>query len=138
MMVLPIEAITPAAIELSLAVQEELQSRMDEADRLRRKQVERARCEALLAQRRYRRVDPDNRLVADALEADWNKKLRPLLEAEREYRRQHAEDQKRWTRSIGAWLWICPPVFPACGTISVRLTATETAGAPDSGGCYPY
>ena len=88
------EAITPAAIEASLAVQQELHSRLEEADRLRRKQVERARYEALLAQRRYLRVDPDNRLVADALEADWNKKLRELMEAEREYERQHAEDRK--------------------------------------------
>ena len=38
--------------------------------------------------------DPDNRLVADALEADWNKKLRALREAEQEYERQHTEDRK--------------------------------------------
>ena len=36
------------------------------------RQVERARYEAELAQRRYLQVDPDNRLVADSLEADWN------------------------------------------------------------------
>lgn len=88
------EAITPAAIEVSLAVQEELQSRLEEAERLRRKQVERARYEVLLAQRRYMRVDPDNRLVADALEAEWNKKLRELAETQLEYERQQAADQK--------------------------------------------
>lgn len=88
------EAITPEAIEVSLAVQQELQSRLEEADRLRRRQVERARYDALLAQRRYMRVDPDNRLVADALESDWNKKLRELAEAEQEYQRRHTEDRK--------------------------------------------
>ena len=50
-------------------------------ERLRKEQVERARYEAELAQRRYMRVDPDNRLVADTLEADWNRKLRALQEA---------------------------------------------------------
>ena len=60
---------------------EELQSRAEEADRLRRQQVERARYEADLAQRRYLRVDPDNRLVADSLEAEWNHKLHALAAA---------------------------------------------------------
>src|SRR6266849_3693086 len=48
---------TPVAIEVTLAVQQELQTRLDEVDRLRKQQVERARYEAELAQRRYMRVD---------------------------------------------------------------------------------
>ena len=67
-----IEAMTPLAIEVALTVQQELATRHEEADRLRRQHVERARYEADLAQRRFLKVDPDNRLVADALEADWN------------------------------------------------------------------
>jgi hypothetical protein len=43
--------------------------------------VERAHYEADLAQRRYLQVDPDNRLVAAVLEAEWNTKLRELEEA---------------------------------------------------------
>jgi hypothetical protein len=43
--------------------------------------VERAQYEADLAQRRYLKVDPDNRLVATVLEAEWNAKLRALEEA---------------------------------------------------------
>jgi hypothetical protein len=69
-----VEAMTPLAIEVALSVQQELATRHDEADRLRRQHVERARYEADLAQRRFLKVDPDNRLVADALEADWNAK----------------------------------------------------------------
>jgi len=34
------------------------------------------------------RVDPDNRLVADSLEADWNQKLRALAAVQEEYQRQ--------------------------------------------------
>jgi DNA-binding CsgD family transcriptional regulator len=67
---------------------------LEEADRLRLKQVERARYEAELAQRRFMQVDPNNRLVADALEADWNQKLRVLAEAQDEYERQSEADRK--------------------------------------------
>jgi len=80
-----LEIITPVAIEVSLAVQQELQTRLEEVDRLRKQQVERARYEADLAQRRYMRVNPDHRLVADTLEADWNHKLRAFEEAQKEY-----------------------------------------------------
>ena len=38
------------------------------------------------------RVDPDNRLVADTLEADWNRKLRALQEAQQEYEQQRQKD----------------------------------------------
>ncbi len=88
-----IEVMTPMALEVALSVQQELGARADEADRLRRQQVERARYEADLAQRRYMRVDPDHRLVADALEADWNQKLRALAEAQQEYERQRQADR---------------------------------------------
>jgi len=72
----------PVELEVALAVQRELQSRLDEADRLRMKQVERARYEAELARRRYMQVDPDNRLVADVLEAEWNERLKSLASAQ--------------------------------------------------------
>jgi hypothetical protein len=46
--------------------------------------------EADLAQRRFMLVDPNNRLVADTLESEWNDKLRALAHAreEREHGRQ--------------------------------------------------
>jgi hypothetical protein len=52
-----VEAVSPLALEVALAVQQEIQTRVEEADRLRRTQVERARYEAQLAQRRYLQVD---------------------------------------------------------------------------------
>jgi len=89
-----VEAVTPITLEVTLAVQQELQSRLDEADRLRQQQVERARYDAELARRRYLRVDPDNRLVADSLEADWNDKLRLLADAQQACEQQRAQDRK--------------------------------------------
>jgi hypothetical protein len=88
-----IESMKPAALEVALAVQQELQSRIDEADSLRHKQVERARYEAELARRRYMQVDPDNRLVADVLEAEWNEKLKALTCAQEEYERAREADR---------------------------------------------
>jgi hypothetical protein len=86
--------VNPLALEVALSVQKELQSRLEEADRLRRAQVERARFEAEQAQRRYMRVDPANRLVADSLEADWNAKLRTLEEAQTAYESQRQADRR--------------------------------------------
>ena len=88
-----VEAVTPMALELSLAVQQELNQRLDEADRLRHRQVERAQYEADQARHRYMQVDPTNRLVADSLEADWNAKLRTLNAAHKEYEQQRTADR---------------------------------------------
>jgi DNA invertase Pin-like site-specific DNA recombinase len=82
-----LETVTPLALEAALAVSEELRSRAEEADRIRARNVERARHEAELARRRYLSVDPDNRLVADTLEADWNERLRALADAQDEAER---------------------------------------------------
>jgi hypothetical protein len=80
------------ALELILAVQQEIAARAEESDRLRHRQVERAQYETDLARQRYMQVDPSNRLVAAALEADWNVKLRALSEAQEEYQRRRTRD----------------------------------------------
>ena len=72
-------------IDIAIAVRHELQTRLDEADRLRHHQVERCRYEADLARQRYMKVDPDKRYVAEVLEAEWNGKLRALDEAQSAY-----------------------------------------------------
>jgi len=89
-----LELMNPITLEVALSVQQELQARLDESDRLRKQHVERARYEAELAQRRYMHVDPENRLVADTLEADWNQKLRTLAEAQEQYEQRREQD--RW------------------------------------------
>jgi Recombinase/Recombinase zinc beta ribbon domain len=104
-----VATVTPVALAAALAVQDEVTARADEAARLRRQQVERARYEADLAQRRFLRVDPDNRLVADVLEAEWNAKLRALAdaqdEAERHRKAAHrglGEDERAAIRALAA------------------------------------
>ena len=90
---LVLDAMQPATLEVALAVQHELEQRLEEADRLRRQRVERARYEADLAQQRFMQVDPKNRLVADALEADWNDRLRALSSAQEQYEQQSQADR---------------------------------------------
>lgn len=80
-----VEMVSPVTLEVALAVQQELDRRSDERDRLHLQEVERSRYQADLARRRYMQVDPDNRLVADALEAEWNQSLRALADAQERY-----------------------------------------------------
>ena len=89
---LVVDAVSPMALEVSLGVQQELQARLDEADALRHKAVARAQYDVDLARQRFMRVDPNNRLVADSLESDWNDKLRLLNDAQERYRQQHDAD----------------------------------------------
>ncbi|MHC4609950.1 MAG: recombinase family protein [Planctomycetota bacterium] len=88
-----LEMVQPVTLELAMAVQTELQARAEQTDQLRRQQVERARYEAELARSRYMQIDPNHRLVADALEADWNNALRALSEAQEQYQQQRQKDQ---------------------------------------------
>jgi hypothetical protein len=74
--------------------------------------VERARYEADLAQRRFLKVDPDNRLVADALEADWNERLRALAAAQETYEKAKAADASVVTDAERAELIALATDFP--------------------------
>lgn len=55
--------------------------------------VERARYEAHLAERRYKAVDPDNRVVARSLEREWNDKLVEVERLEREQTEARERDK---------------------------------------------
>src|SRR6266702_3181897 len=92
-----LDRLTPLSIETSIQIHEELQAQVQEASRLRAQQVERARYATELAQRRFLRVDPENRLVADVLEADWNARLRELAEVQEQAERQQEAEQRKLT-----------------------------------------
>ena len=79
-----IDALNRENIDLALVVQQEVRAEFAEADRQRAHRIEAIRYEADLARRRFFAVDPANRLVATALEADWNERLRELEQACRE------------------------------------------------------
>jgi DNA invertase Pin-like site-specific DNA recombinase len=107
-----LRTVAPAAIEISLAVQEEITGRIDQADALRQKQLERARYEAELKRRRFLKCDPNHRLVADALEADWNEQLRRLEVLQKENERQHQADQDLLSDTARAHILALAHDFP--------------------------
>ncbi len=108
-----LDTVTPLALEVALSVQAELEARADEADALRRTHVERARHRAETARRRYLAVDPDNRLVADTLEADWNDALRQLSDAQDDYERASAAARAAFTEEHKTRIRALAADFPA-------------------------
>ncbi len=102
-------ALAPAGVEAAIAAAEALETDHDTALDQWRRQVERTRYEAARAERRYLAVDPDNRLVARGLEADWEKKLAALAEAEAELSRREtarprslSNDERQRLAALGA------------------------------------
>jgi DNA invertase Pin-like site-specific DNA recombinase len=107
-----VQSISPLALEVALNVQQQLQERLAEADRLRRQYVERAEYEAEQARIRYMRVDPNNRLVADTLEALWNDKLRQLEQARQEYEKQRGSAERTISQQQKAQILALAEDFP--------------------------
>jgi excisionase family DNA binding protein len=103
---------TPLNLEVALAVQQEIVARQEEADALRAKQLARAQYEADLAGQRYRRVDPNNRLVAATLEAEWNAALRALQEAQQEDERQRQAERLLVNEEVRAQVLALSSDFP--------------------------
>ena len=73
-----LEALAPEEIALALSAADELQDRRARANRAVELRVERARYDAVRAERAFHACDPDNRLVARSLEDRWEQKLREL------------------------------------------------------------
>src|SRR5512140_1364550 len=90
-------ALASAALQACLQDAEQLEDGHDAALAQHRRQVEQARYNASRAERRYRAVDPDNRLVARGLEAEWEHALREHADAEAELARREAARPKTLT-----------------------------------------
>jgi DNA invertase Pin-like site-specific DNA recombinase len=83
---LVLEALEPAALELSLRVAEDIAQR-EAAARPWMHRLERARYETQRKRRQYDAVEPENRLVARTLEAEWEEALRNERLLQEEYER---------------------------------------------------
>jgi hypothetical protein len=90
-------ALAPAAMDACLAAARQLEDGHDAALAQHQRQVEQARYHATRAERRYRAVDPDNRLVARGLEREWETALRELADAEAELARRATARPKTLT-----------------------------------------
>ncbi len=87
-------ALAPAALQACLIAAQQLEDGHDAALAQWRRQAEQARYNAARAERRYRAVDPDNRLVARGLETEWEQALREHADAEAELARRQAARPK--------------------------------------------
>jgi DNA invertase Pin-like site-specific DNA recombinase/predicted DNA-binding transcriptional regulator AlpA len=83
-----LRAVEPAGLEAAVRAAEQLEADHDAALAQWRLSVERAHYEAQRAERRYHAVDPENRLVARGLEAQWEKHLHELEQAQQELARR--------------------------------------------------
>lgn len=81
-------AVTPAGMDAAIAAAELLEADYDGSLKQWRLEVERARYAASRAERRYLAVEPENRLVARGLEAEWERCLREVAAAEGELERR--------------------------------------------------
>jgi DNA invertase Pin-like site-specific DNA recombinase len=70
-----LEILKKDQINIAIKAVEELEKRSNAINKQWNMRIERAKYEAMLAQRRYEEVDPANRLVAATLEKRWNDAL---------------------------------------------------------------
>jgi DNA invertase Pin-like site-specific DNA recombinase len=113
-----LRTVTPAAVEATQLAIQQLEADQDAALGQWRLAVERARYEAERAERQYRAVEPENRLVARGLETEWEKRLRDLAATEAELQRWEQQrphtlspDEKNKIRFLGSDLtkvWTAP------------------------------
>jgi len=82
-----LEALEPAALELSLQARQDVERERTRLVQHWQQQVQRARYEVDLAERRYQAVDPANRLVAATLEQRWEETLRHERQLQEAYNR---------------------------------------------------
>ena len=122
-----LETMVPSELDLSIAVEGEVQQQADALEKAWRARIEQVRYEARRAERRYKAVDPDNRVVARTLESDWEHRLLDLEAVEQQYAeaRRHArveltsEDRSR-IRQLARDL---PAVWSAATTIAADRKA---------------
>ena len=92
-----LQALEPAALELSLKAIENVQRERQRLNRHWEQRLERASYEVQRAERQYQAVEPENRLVARGLEQQWEKALRAQRELREEYDRFLNEQPPRLT-----------------------------------------
>ncbi|WP_018639959.1 recombinase family protein [Parafrankia elaeagni] len=106
-------ALTPAALEVSLAAADQVEQRRAQVDRIWRQRLERADYQADRARRQYQLAEPENRLVVRQLEADWEAAL-----AERE---RLGEEYDRFTTAR-------PRTLTAAERDQIRSLAADVPG----------
>jgi hypothetical protein len=115
-----LDVMQPSELDLSLAVVRQAEAQAGEVDKQWQMRLERVRYEVRRAEKRYRTVDPEYRLVARTLEREWEEKLREMAEVEGQYdetkRRQRLVLTEQHRASILALAKDLPRVWHAPST----------------------
>ena len=114
---LVLEAVRPAALEVSLAVAADFEAERAALERHWQQRLERARYEVDRARRQYNAVEPENRLVARTHERAWEEALaeqtRLEAEHERHWREREAAPVPEELRTIRAMAQDLPALWRA-------------------------
>jgi len=126
-----LRALEPATLELSLKAIQDVHKERDRLHRHWKHRLERATYEAERAERQYRAVEPENRLVARSLERHWEEALRNQRDLAEEYDRflkeqppYLSEDQRARILALSSdlpTLWNAPETTAADRKEIIRL-----------------
>lgn len=108
-----LEALEPAALELSMAVAADVEARRAKEEQLWSQRLERCRYEAERAHRQYDASEPENRLVVRTLERVWEEKLQQLRSLEEDYHRHRLQS---------------PPCLSAAERAAIQALAEDIPG----------
>jgi hypothetical protein len=86
-----LQAVSPAAVELSLAASEDIELERKQLDDHWQQRLARSRYEVEQARRQYVAVDPEHRLVARELERRWDEALRADEQLQADYVRSQRD-----------------------------------------------
>jgi len=113
-----LRALEPAALELSLKALDDVEKERARLDKNWQQSLKRARHEIDRAERRYRAVDPENRLVAATLEKDWNEALQQERQVQEDYERFLRASPPRLTDQERATIEALAKDIPALWNVS--------------------
>jgi hypothetical protein len=108
-----LRALEPAALELSCRALEDIKRDRARLEKHWKQRLERAKYEAQNAERRYRVVDPENRLVARSLEQRWEETLRAERQVRDDYDRFLREQPPQLSREERARVTALSSDLPA-------------------------
>lgn len=94
-----LRVVEPGALDLAIQAIADVRRERERLEKNWKQNLERAKYESTIAERAYRAVDPENRLVARTLEQQWEAALRQERTATEEYERFRSEPTGSLTKS---------------------------------------
>ena len=117
-----LQAVRPVAIAAAFEAERMHRDQLDDQRRILDLEVQQARYDASLAERRYAACDPDNRLIAATLEKNWEAALRRLRDLEA---RQPVEGSPGHTADPNAFSNLADDLSAAWNAPGVTMRARQ-------------